>query len=99
MLLQQITPSMSKKMMRKGGGASAMSGQWCPPLASVSGELLPLVGALPCQGFALQLHGACKSIPDMGSQFRQRFCRGSKPAGMGSGTCVASSSSPDELSS
>ena len=50
MLLQQITPSMSKKMMRKGGGASAMSGQWCPPLASVSGELLPLVGALPCQG-------------------------------------------------
>ena len=31
MLLQQITPSMSKKMMRKGGGASAMSGTGAPP--------------------------------------------------------------------
>ena len=92
MLLQQITPSMSKKMMRKGGGASAMSGQWCPPLASVSGELLPLVGALPCQGFALQLHGACKSNPDMESQFRRRFCRGSKPAGISTAARLRKSS-------
>ena len=40
MLLQQITPSMSKKMMRKGGGASAMSGTGAPP-PSVAASCYP----------------------------------------------------------
>ena len=54
--------------------------------------MLPLVGALPCQGFALQLHGACKSNPDMESQFRRRFCRGSKPAGISTAARMRKSS-------
>ena len=61
MLLQQITPSMSKKMMRKGGGASAMPGTGVP-LASVSGELLPGAALLSWACSLQRLQGLFRTV-------------------------------------
>ena len=72
MLLQQITPSMSKKMMRKGGGASAMSGTRAPPSRRRAASCYLWRCLVKV---ALQLRGACKSVPERETTFRQDAAR------------------------
>ena len=79
MLLQQITPSMSKKMMRKGGGASAMSGTRAPPSRRRAASCYLWRCLVKV---ALQLQWSLQVYSGNGNRLPTKIRRAWKPAGI-----------------